>query len=68
MKVLDPIWQENPEIARRICVRNRLELERVFDHAKANGHRQGDNRARRKGHLQNLMAKNEKAVDLLEKA
>lgn len=62
MKVLDPIWQTKAETARRI--RNRM--ERVFDHAKAHGHRKGDNPARWKGHLQNLMANNQSAADPLE--
>jgi integrase len=62
IKVLDPIWLEKPETARR--VRNRM--ERVFDHAKAHGHRKGDNPARWKGHLQNLMPNNQNTVDPLE--
>lgn len=53
MMVLDPIWREKPETARR--VRNRI--ERVLDYAKALGHRDGDNPARWRGHLQNLMSK-----------
>ncbi|MDF2792263.1 MAG: Phage integrase family [Pseudomonas orientalis] len=62
IKVLDPIWHEKPETARR--VRNRL--ERVFDHAKAHGHRQGENPARWKGHLQNLMPNNQNSVTQLD--
>lgn len=62
VKVLDPIWMEKPETARR--VRNRL--ERIFDHATAHGHRKGDNPARWKGHLQNLMPNNQNSVDPLE--
>lgn len=62
IKVLDPIWLKKPETARRI--RNRM--ERVFDHAKAHGHRKAENPARWKGHLQNLMANNQTAVDPLE--
>lgn len=52
IKVLDPIWREKPETARR--VRNRI--ERVLDYSKALGHRDGDNPARWRGHLQNLMS------------
>lgn len=62
LKVLDPIWTTKPETARR--VRNRM--ERVFDHAKAHGHRKGDNPARWKGHLQNLMANNQVPVEPLK--
>jgi integrase len=49
--VLDPIWREKPETARR--VRNRI--ERVLDYSKAMGHREGENPARWRGHLQNIM-------------
>lgn len=62
IKVLDPIWMAKPETARR--VRNRM--ERVFDHAKAHGRRDGENPARWKGHLQNLMPKNDNNVNQLE--
>lgn len=50
--VLDPIWREKPETARR--VRNRI--ERVLDYSKALGHRDGENPARWRGHLQNVMS------------
>jgi integrase len=52
-QVLDPIWREKPETARR--VRNRI--ERVLDYSKAMGHRTGENPARWRGHLQNIMSK-----------
>lgn len=61
-KVLDPIWLAKPETARR--VRNRM--ERVFDHAKAHARRDGENPARLKGHLQNVMPKNQGPVKQLE--
>jgi len=51
-KVLDPIWREKPETARR--VRNRI--ERVLDYSKTLQHRDGDNPARWRGHLQNIMS------------
>jgi len=51
MSVLDPIWREKHETANR--VRNRL--ERVIDQETALNHRSGENPARWKGHLQNLM-------------
>ncbi|MGE8046067.1 tyrosine-type recombinase/integrase [Pseudomonas monteilii] len=50
--VLDVIWHEKPETARR--VRNRI--ERILDYSKALGHREGDNPARWRGHLQNIMS------------
>jgi len=53
LKVLDPIWNSKPETARR--VRNRI--ERVLDYSKARGYRDGDNPARWRGHLQNIMAR-----------
>lgn len=60
--VLDPIWSTKPETARR--VRNRL--ERVINYAKARGNRIGDNPARWRGHLQNVMASNATAKRPLE--
>lgn len=53
MSVLEPIWRELPESARR--VRNRIEL--VLDFAKTRGHRTGDNPARWRGHLQNILSR-----------
>lgn len=52
MSVLEPIWRELPESARR--VRNRIEL--VLDFAKTRGNRSGDNPARWRGHLQNILS------------
>jgi integrase len=62
IRVLDPIWLQKPETARR--VRNRM--ERVFDHAKAHGRRLSENPARWKGHLQNLMPNNQNSASPLE--
>ncbi|WP_219097752.1 integrase arm-type DNA-binding domain-containing protein [Pseudomonas sp. UMAB-40] len=53
VSVLDPIWRELPESARR--VRNRIEL--VLDFAKTRGNRSGDNPARWRGHLQNILSR-----------
>jgi len=50
-KVLDVIWRELPETARR--VRNRI--ERVLEYSTAMGHRTGENPARWQGHLRNIM-------------
>lgn len=52
MTVLEPIWRELPESARR--VRNRIEL--ILDFAKTRGNRSGDNPARWRGHLQNILS------------
>ena len=51
MKVLEPIWREKPETASRL----RGRLESVLDYAAARGWRTGDNPARWRGHLQNLL-------------
>lgn len=51
-KVLDVIWRELPETARR--VRNRI--ERVLEYSAAMGHRTGENPARWHGHLRNIMS------------
>lgn len=62
LKVLDPIWTAKHETASR--VRNRL--ERVLDQEKALGHRSGENPARWKGHLQNLLASVQVAPEPME--
>jgi integrase len=51
LSVLEPIWTRIPESARR--VRNRIEL--VLDYATAHGMRTGDNPARWRGLLENLL-------------
>jgi integrase len=51
MKVLDPIWREKPETASRL----RGRIESVLDYATARGWRTGDNPARWRGHLANLL-------------
>lgn len=53
LKVLEPIWHDKTETARR--VRSRIEC--VLDWATARKYRQGDNPARWRGHLENLLAK-----------
>ena len=49
--VLEPIWQEKPETASRL----RGRIESVLDFATARGWRTGENPARWRGHLENLM-------------
>ena len=56
MKVLEPIWTTKPETA----VRVRGRIETVLDWAKVRGFRDGDNPARWRGHLSNLLPKRSK--------
>jgi integrase len=56
MKVLEPIWAAKPETAGRV----RGRIERVLDWAKVRGYRDGENPARLRGHLDNLLPKKSK--------
>jgi hypothetical protein len=51
MKVLEPIWTAKPETAGRV----RGRIEAVLDWAKARGFRDGENPARWRRHLSNLL-------------
>jgi integrase len=51
LKVLEPIWREIPETASRL----RGRIETVLDSAKARGYRQGENPARWRGHLAQIL-------------
>lgn len=51
MRVLDPIWRTKNETASRV----RGRIETVLDWAKARSHRDGENPARWKGHLQHAL-------------
>jgi integrase len=51
MKALEPIWTEKTETASR----TRGRIETVIDWAAARGYRQGENPARWRGHLENLL-------------
>ncbi|MBM3516340.1 MAG: DUF4102 domain-containing protein, partial [Alphaproteobacteria bacterium] len=51
MKVLEPIWTAKPETASRL----RGRIEAVLDWATARGYRTGENAARWKGHLAQLL-------------
>lgn len=51
LAVLEPIWREKPETAQR--VRGRIEM--VLDYAKTREWRAGENPARWRGHLANLL-------------
>ncbi len=50
-KVIEPIWAQKPETASRL----RGRIEAVLDWAKVRGFRQGENPARWRGHLDNLL-------------
>ena len=54
---LQPIWLMVPETARRV----RGRIERVLDTARVAGHREGENPARWKGHLELMMPKQRKS-------
>jgi integrase len=56
MKALEPIWTEKPETASRV----RGRIESVIDWATARGYRQGENPARWRGHLENLLPRRSK--------
>jgi integrase len=58
MRVLEPIWHEKPETAGRI--RGRIEL--ILDWAKTRGYRDGENPAKWKGHLENLLPKRDRSA------
>jgi integrase len=51
MKAIEPIWTEKPETASRV----RGRIESVLDWATARGYRKGENPARWRGHLENLL-------------
>jgi integrase len=53
LAVLQPLWQRIPETANRL----RARIEHVLDAAKAQGLRDGENPARWRGHLDQLLAR-----------
>lgn len=58
MKCLQPIWNDKTETASRV----RGRIESVLDYATAMGHRSGDNPARWRGNLDNLLPKPSKVA------
>ena len=54
--ILRPLWSKVPETASRL----RGRIEKVLDAAKAKGHRQGENPARWRGHLDHLLPARQK--------
>jgi integrase len=57
MKAIEPIWNEKPETASRV----RGRIESVLDWAAARGYRRGENPARWRGHLDQLLPAPSKA-------
>lgn len=51
LKILEPIWRDKPETASRI----RGRIETVLDAAKARGYRSGENPARWRGHIAQIL-------------
>lgn len=51
LKILEPIWRDKPETASRV----RGRIETVLDAAKARGYRKGENPARWRGHLAQVL-------------
>jgi integrase len=56
MRALEPIWLEKPETAGRV----RGRIESILDWATARGYREGENPARWRGHLENLLPRKSK--------
>ncbi len=56
LEVLKPLWQRTPETAERL----RGRIENVLDSAKAKGLRSGENPARWRGHLDQLLPKRQR--------
>jgi len=51
LQILEPLWQEKPETASRV----RGRIETILDAAKARGYRDGENPARWRGHLAQIL-------------
>jgi integrase len=56
LKAIEPIWTTKPETAGRV----RGRIESILDWATTRGHRHGENPARWRGHLENLLPKKNK--------
>jgi integrase len=64
LKVLEPIWTIKPETASRV----RQRIESILDAAAARGYRQGENPARWRGHLDQVLAKKSKVARAVRQA
>jgi integrase len=58
LKVIEPIWTVKTETASRV----RGRIEAILDWATARGHRRGENPARWRGHLENLLPRKSKVT------
>ena len=56
MRIIEPLWREKTETASRV----RGRIESILDYAKARGWREGENPARWRGHLDQLLPKRSK--------
>jgi integrase len=56
MKIIEPLWREKTETASRV----RGRIERILDYARARGWRDGENAARWRGHLDQMLPKRSK--------
>ena len=59
-KVIEPIWNTKTETASRL----RGRIESILDWATVRGHRRGDNPARWRGHLENLLPKRSRVAGI----
>jgi integrase len=64
VKVLNPMWQTKTETATRL----RGRIESILDWATTSKYRQGENPARWRGHLENLLANPEKVAKVVHHA
>jgi integrase len=64
MKVLEPIWNGKPETASRV----RGRIESILDWARARNYRDGENPARWKGHLDQLLPRKSKVARAVRQA
>jgi integrase len=60
LQILEPVWAIKTETATRV----RGRIEKVIDFATSKGYRTGDNPARWRGHLDNLLAKPSKVAKI----
>jgi integrase len=56
VKIIEPLWREKTETASRV----RGRIESILDYAKARGWREGENPARWRGHLDQMLPKRSK--------
>ena len=61
VKILEPIWLEKTETAKRV----RGRIENVLDWAAVSGYRTGENPARWRGHLDNILPKPSKVAKVV---